>query len=343
VADPRFYTNRGPLPLAHVCAQIGLPVPNGAAENALVQDLATVESGGPRHLVFCATKASAKLLPQSRAGYCIAEAGLGVEQRDGMVLLNALSAVEAFAVVARLLYPDADLPAFGEEAVSPSARIGRGVALASGVTIGAGAEIGDGTQLGPNAVIGPGVAIGRDCRIGSSVSISHACLGDDVMVLPGAQIGQPGFGFTSGKIGHAKIPQLGRVIVQDHVEIGACTTIDRGALGDTVIGEGTKIDNLVQIGHNCVVGRHCIIVGQVGMSGSGELGEFVVLGGQAGLADHVRIGDGARLAARSAVVPGELPGGQDYGGAPAIPVREWRRQMAAFALLGRRRKKDEQR
>jgi UDP-3-O-[3-hydroxymyristoyl] glucosamine N-acyltransferase len=245
--------------------------------------------------------------------------------------------------VARLLYPDADLPVSGQEAVSPNARIGRGVALASGVTIGAGAEIGNGTRLGPNAVIGPGVAIGRDCRIGSNVSISHAYLGDDVMVLPGAQIGQPGFGFTSSRTGHAKIPQLGRVIVQDHVEIGACTTIDRGALGDTVIGEGTKIDNLVQIGHNCIVGRHCIIVGQVGMSGSSELGEFVVLGGQVGLADHVRIGDGARLAARSAMAPGELAGGQDYGGAPAIPVREWRRQMAAFALLGRRRKKDEQR
>jgi len=343
VADPRFYTNRGPLALARVCAKIRISVPDGAAENAAVQDFATVDSGGPHHMVFCATKANAKLLPQSRAGYCIAEASLGVEQRNGMLVLNVPSAAEAFATVARLLYPDDDLPAFGEDAVSPRARIGRGVAVASGVTIGAKAEIGDGTQLGPNAVIGPGVAIGRDCRIGSNVSLSHAYLGDEVMVLPGAQIGQPGFGFTSGRTGHAKVPQLGRVIVQDHVEIGACTTIDRGALGDTVIGEGTKIDNLVQIGHNCIVGRHCMIVGQVGMSGSSELGEFVVLGGQVGLADHVRIGDGARLAARSAMAPGDLPGGQDYVGAPAIPVREWRRQMAAFALLGRRRKKDEQR
>jgi UDP-3-O-[3-hydroxymyristoyl] glucosamine N-acyltransferase len=339
VADPRFYTDRGPLALARVCAQIGVAVPIDAQANAMVHDLATLEAGAPNHLAFCATKASAKLLPQSRAGYCIAEASLAVEPPNGMVLLSAPSAVAAFAAVARLLYSDTDLPTFERESISPSARLGNGVALASGVTIGAGAEIGDGTRLGPNAVIGHGVAIGRDCRIGSNVSISHAYIGDDVIILPGAQVGQPGFGFSSGRTGHAKIPQLGRVIIQDRVEIGACTTIDRGALGDTVIGEGTKIDNLVQIGHNCIIGRHCVIVGQVGISGSSELGEFVVLGGQVGLADHVRIGDGARLAARSAMAPGELPGGQDYGGVPAIPVREWRRQMAAFALLGRRRKK----
>jgi UDP-3-O-[3-hydroxymyristoyl] glucosamine N-acyltransferase len=307
----------------------------------MVRDVATLETGGPDHLVFCATRPSIKLLPQSRAGYCIADASLGVEPPNGMLLLTAPSALSAFAVVAGLLYPDADLPAFEEKRISASARIGSDVALGSGVIIGAGAVIGDGTRLGPNAVIGPGVAIGRNCQIGSNVSISHAYIGDDVMVLPGAQIGQPGFGFASGKTGHVKIPQLGRVIIQDRVEIGACTTVDRGALGDTMIGEGTKIDNLVQIGHNCMIGRHCVIVGQVGMSGSCELGDFVVLGGQVGLADHVKIGDGARLAARSGMAPGELPGGQDYGGAPAIPIREWRRQMAAFALLGRRRKKDD--
>jgi UDP-3-O-[3-hydroxymyristoyl] glucosamine N-acyltransferase len=208
------------------------------------------------------------------------------------------------------------------------------------VVIGPQVEVGEGTKIGPNAVIGPGVMIGRHCMIGANVTITHSYLGDKVVVLPGAQIGQGGFGFASSASGHAKVPQLGRVILQDRVEVGACTTIDRGALGDTVIGEGTKIDNLVQIGHNCRIGRHCIIVGQVGMSGSCELGDFVVLGGQVGLADHVQIGDGARLAARSAVAPGYLAGGADYGGAPAIPVKQWRRQMAAFALLGRRRKRD---
>ena len=187
-------------------------------------------------------------------------------------------------------------------------------------------------------MIGPGVAIGRNCEIGSNVSITHAYLGDSVIVLPGAQIGQPGFGFIPGPGGHAKMPQLGRVIIQDRVEIGACSTVDRGALDDTVIGEGTKIDNLVQIAHNCRIGRNCIVVAQVGMSGSCELGDFVVLGGQAGLADHAKIGDGARLAARAAAAPGVLEGGQDYGGVPAVPAREWRRQVAAVAMLGRRKR-----
>jgi UDP-3-O-[3-hydroxymyristoyl] glucosamine N-acyltransferase len=258
-----------------------------------------------------------------------------------MVLLRTASPTAAFAAAAELLYPEHGILHWDREPVSASAKLGKDVEIAPGAVIGPNAEIGDRTRIGPHAVIGSGVLLGSDCDIGAHATITHSYVGDGVSVLPGAQIGQPGFGFASGPSGHAKIPQLGRVIVQDKVEIGACTTIDRGALGDTIIGEGTKIDNLVQIGHNCQIGRHCIIVAQVGMSGSCELGDFVVLGGQAGLADHVKIGDRARLAARSAMAPGELPGGQDYGGAPAIPVREWRRQMAAYAMLGRRRKQNE--
>jgi len=225
-------------------------------------------------------------------------------------------------------------------AVDPSAKIGDGVRLSPGVVIGPNVEIGERTILGPNVVIGRGVAIGRDCEVGSNVSITHAYIGDGVVILPGAQIGQPGFGFASGASGHVKIPQIGRVLVQDRVEIGACATIDRGAIGDTVIGEGTKIDNLVQIGHNTHIGRHCVIVSQVGISGSCSIGDFVVIGGQAGIADHVTIGDGARLAARTGVFPGELKGGQDYGGVPARPVKEWLRDMVVLTKLSKAKKRD---
>jgi UDP-3-O-[3-hydroxymyristoyl] glucosamine N-acyltransferase len=240
-----------------------------------------------------------------------------------------------------LFYPESGLSVWDQKTpIDPSAKIAAGVSLAPGVVIGPDCEIGERTRVGANTVIARGVMIGRDCEIGSNVTISHAYLGDGVVVFPGAQLGQPGFGFASAAAGHLKIPQLGRVIVQDKVEIGACTTIDRGALGDTVIGEGTKIDNLVQIGHNTRTGRHCVIVAQVGISGSCELGDFVVLGGQAGVADHARIGDGARIAAKSGVTPGELPGGQDYGGVPARLMKNWRRELAAVALLARRRKQD---
>jgi UDP-3-O-[3-hydroxymyristoyl] glucosamine N-acyltransferase len=340
VADPRFYTNRGPLRLAEICARTGIPLP-AEAQDAWVADLATLESGAASHLVFCAGKQAGRQLAQSNAGFAFVETNLETEAPNSMVVLWTPSPSDAFAAAARLFYPENGLGAWDQkETISRSARIGEGTSIAPGAVIGAGAEIGDRTRIGPNVAIGPGVCVGRDCEIGSNATITHSLVGDEVLVLAGAQIGGPGFGFASGARGHAKVPQLGRVILQDRVEVGACTTIDRGALSDTVIGEGTKIDNLVQIGHNCRIGRHCIIVGQVGISGSCELGDFVVLGGQVGLADHVRIGDGARLAARSAMAPGELPGGQDYGGAPPLPIREWRRQMAAIARLTRQRKQN---
>ena len=258
-----------------------------------------------------------------------------------MVAIPCASAHHAFAAALNLFYPDAAMAAWPQNgAIDPSAKIGDGVTLAPGVIIGPHVEIGDGARVGPSTVIGRGVTVGRDCQIGSNVSITHAHIGDGVVVLPGSQIGQPGFGFASGPGGHIKIPQIGRVIVQDKVEIGACTTIDRGALGDTVIGEGTKIDNLVQIGHNTHIGRHCMIVSQVGISGSCEIGDFVVMGGQVGIADHVTIGDGARLAARTGVIPGKLAGGQDYGGLPARPVKDWLRESVALTKLAKEKKQD---
>jgi UDP-3-O-[3-hydroxymyristoyl] glucosamine N-acyltransferase len=279
---------------------------------------------------------------QSRAEFCFVphDAVLPGASTETTVL-RCESPQHAFALAAGLFYPESEWPQWpSEDLVDSTAEIEKGVLLGPGVVVGPHAEIGSGTRIGPNTVLGRGVAIGRNCAIGSNVSIVCSYVGDEVMILPGAQIGQPGFGFASAANGHTKIPQLGRVIIQDRVEIGAATTIDRGALGDTVVGEGTKIDNLVQIGHNTRIGRHCIIVAQSGISGSCELGDFVVLGGQAGVADHVKIGDGARLAARCAAVPGELPGGQDYGGVPARPMKQWARELVAISQLARRRRQD---
>jgi len=338
MADPRFYDNRGPFVLADVCARAAVLLPEGIEGGSNIADLATLEGAGPQHLTFCTAKVPAGL----GAGYCFVTAAKERPPWEGPTLLLPCASVQhAFAAVAGLFYPEHGLARWTQDFdIHPDALIEENVRLAPGVTIGPRAEIGSGTRIGPNTTIGRGVAIGRDCEIGSHVGIAFACLGDGVLVLPGAQIGQPGFGFAGSAEGHAKIPQLGRVIVQDRVEIGACTTIDRGSLGDTVIGEGTKIDNLVQIGHNTKIGRHCVIVAQTGISGSCELGDFVVLGGQSGVADHARIGDRARLAARGAFAPGDYAGDQDYGGVPAKPMNQWRREVAAVAILARRRKKD---
>lgn len=340
MADPRFYVNKGPFTLGEICARIGIEVPKDRALDTLIADVASLSGAGPQHLTFLSGSKASEQFLHSRAGYCFMTKAVSVAHMpNGMTPLYVDSVQHAFVQAAALFYPDHIQVTWPQQApIDLSARLGRDVMLGPGVVVGAGAEIGDGTRIGPNTVIGPGVSIGRNCNIGANVTITHSYIGDEVLILHGAQIGQPGFGFASSEKGHQKIPQLGRVIIQDRVEIGSCTTVDRGALGDTVIGEGTKIDNLVQIGHNNHIGRHDMIVGQVGISGSCELGDFVVLGGQVGLADHVRIGHGARFAARSGVPPGDYDG-QDWGGAPPLPVREWRRQLAAIALLTKRRKK----
>ncbi len=344
MADPRFYDNRGPFTLLELCEAVKVALPASADGRAKILDLASLAGAGPDHLTFFAGATHGGDLAQTGAGFCFvpAKTARPLQVRSGLTALPCASVQHAFAVAARMFYPDSGLVAWSQQApIDPSAKIGANVVLGPGVVVGPHAEIGEGTRIGPNTVVGRGVGVGRGCEIGSNCTIANAYIGDEVLILPGAQIGQPGFGFASGPNGHLKIPQLGRVIVQDRVEIGACTTIDRGALGDTVIGEGTKLDNLIQIGHNTHIGRHGIVVSQTGIAGSCELGDFVVIGPQVGLADHVKIGSGARIAARSASQQGvEVPGGQDYGGAPLKPVREWIREIHALTNLAKKPKRD---
>jgi UDP-3-O-[3-hydroxymyristoyl] glucosamine N-acyltransferase len=340
MADPRFFKNHGPFTLARICEKTGIALAgDGAFE---IFDLAGLAAAGPQHLTFFSGAASQReAFAASQAGVCLVpQAGKRPGAPAGMIVVETASVSRAFASIAALFYPEHSQPRWQQtEAVSSKARLGSGVELAPGVVIGADAEIGDGTRLGPGTVIGPGVTIGRHCEIGANVTISHAYIGDRVTILPGAHIGQPGFGFATTGEDYLKIPQLGRVIVQDDVEIGSATTIDRGALGDTVIGEGSKLDNLIMIAHNCQIGRHCVIAGQTGLAGSVVLEDGVVLAGQVGLGDHTRVGAKARMGARagtgSAIF---LEGGQDYGGAPAKPVREWARELHAVTRLAKQRK-----
>lgn len=343
MADPRFYANQGPFSVGELCSAVSGSLDPGGDPATLVHDLASLNGAGPQHLAFCeGSKAAREALSRSSAGFCLVSRALAqtIEGASASLIVVA-DPLAAFAAAARLFYPDHEQVAWSQQtAVDPTADIGTDVMLGPGVVVGPGAQIGAGSRIGPGSVIGRGVAIGRNAQIGSQVTLSHSYVGDQVLILPGARIGQPGFGFVSGPKGHAKIPQLGRVIIQDNVEIGANVTIDRGALGDTVIGEGTKIDNLVQIGHNSRIGRHCVIVSQAGLSGSVELGDYVILGGQVGIADHAQIGDGARIAAKAGVPSGTYPGGRDYGGFPLRPIIQWRREVATLALLAKRRKRD---
>jgi UDP-3-O-[3-hydroxymyristoyl] glucosamine N-acyltransferase len=334
MADPRFYDNRGPFPLAALCSKARLECPGNADQGALVFDVAGLTQAGPLHLSFFESARAKVDFAATKAGWCVvndaAIAGSGPKET---VLLQAASVGRAFAEIAALFYPEHELDMWAQSAaIHPTARIGEGVVLAPGAVIGPDVEIGERTRVGSHSVVGRGVRIGRDCQIGPHVSIQYSLLGDSIVIQPGAVIGGSGFGFASAADGHWKIPQLGRVIVQDGVEIGANSTVDRGAIADTVIGEGSKIDNLVQIGHNTVIGRHCVLAGQVGISGSVVLGDFVILGGKVGITDHVTLGDRVRVAAMSGIGT-NLEAGQDYGGIPARPAGQWKREAAALAQL----------
>lgn len=332
MADPRFYDNRGPFRLSEICLPAQIEG-DWTGASGLVFDVASLGDAGPPHITFCDMRRVTGPVVTS-AGWCIAPPGARPVAET--VMLPSSRALASFAIVAAMFYPQHEA-GFSEQdtPIHSSAKLGARVVVSPGVVIGPGAEIGDDARIGPNAVIGRGVTVGRRCEIGAHAVIGFAYLGDDVVVQPGGVIGASGFGFSSGPQGHGKIPQLGRVIIQDRVEIGANSTVDRAALGDTVIGEGSKIDNLVQIGHNARIGRHCVIAGQAGLSGSATLGDFVAVGGKSGVADHVKIGDGARLAGLTGVAH-DLTGGQDYGGIPARPIRQWHRQTAYLSRMTRR-------
>lgn len=342
MTEPTFFPRAAGLSAGEIAALAGVPPPQGW--EVTVDGVASLEQAGPRDLAYMDNARYQEALAGTRAGLCLVSPRFAERVPPRTRSLVVPEPYRAYSAVLARLYPSALRPgsAFGASGVSPGsyvhprAMLEDAVVVDPAAVIGPGAEIGSGTVIGAGAVIGPGVRIGRNCSIGPQATLQHALVGDRVIVHPGARIGQDGFGYALGKGRHVKVAQIGRVVIQDDVEIGANTTIDRGATRDTVIGEGTKIDNLVQIAHNVVIGRHCIIVSQTGISGSATLEDYVVLAGQVGVVGHLRIGAGSQIAG-SSNVNRDVPPGSRWGGTPAKPVREWFREMTTLKRLAGRR------
>jgi UDP-3-O-[3-hydroxymyristoyl] glucosamine N-acyltransferase len=347
VPDPVFFEPAAELTLAEVAALVDAPL---APEHGVkpVRGLAAIDRAKADELTFLENPHYLEALTRTRALACLVAERHAARVPDGVVALVVRDPYRSFARVAGALFPAALLlsSACGTQGVSPgshvdaTARLETGVTVDPGAVIGPDAEIGSGTLIAANAVIGPSVRIGRDCSVGAGASVTHALIGNRVILHAGVRVGQDGFGFAMGAQGHLKMPQIGRVIIQDDVEIGANTTVDRGANRDTMIGEGTKIDNLVQIAHNVVIGRHCVIAGQVGISGSVTLEDFVVLAGHVGVVGHLRIGAGAQIAGASNIKD-NVPAGARWGGTPARPIRDWARELQLIAILAKRWKRGE--
>lgn len=338
MADPRFFSVSGPFSLKELADIAGGTLSDGADGEARFSDVAPLDEASATHISFLDNRRYVESYRQSNAGACIVDPGLASKAPVGMHLVLMDDPYRGYARVARAFYPLAKIEEHisANSSINESAEIGAGCRIDPGVVIGAGARIGPQCWIGANTVIGQGVTIGDDSRIGPNVTLDYAVIGSQVIVHTGVRIGQDGFGFAMGPQGHLKVPQLGRVIVEDDVEIGANSTIDRGTGPDTVIGAGTKIDNLVQIGHNVRLGRACVVVAQVGISGSTSIGDFAAIGGQVGIAGHLQIGAGTQIAAQSGVMRNIDPG-QKIGGSPTQPFREWMRGIAAIEKMSKKK------
>ncbi|TCH97656.1 UDP-3-O-(3-hydroxymyristoyl)glucosamine N-acyltransferase [Roseococcus sp. SYP-B2431] len=332
-ADARFFGYAGPLPLTTIAAAAG-GVVHGHSER-LFAGVGSLEAATPDEVSFCEAPRYVTALRATRAGAVLVPEALANQVPEGCVAITCSAPAAAFGKVAVLFHPRPRPQA----RIDPSAILGPDVVIGEGAeigpmsVIGAGARIGDGCLIGPLVTVGPGVVLGARCVLHSHASISHAICAEGVVLHPGARVGQEGFGFAVTPDGRFETaPQLGLVELGRGVEIGANSCVDRGTLANTVLGEGTRLDNLVQVGHNVRTGRGCIMVAQVGVSGSTVMGDYVSAGGQAGFSGHLSIGSRARIGAQAGVIQ-DLPAEAEVFGTPAVPVREAFRSLRVLRRL----------
>lgn len=338
--DPRFFDFAGRMPLKNLVLLTGAKLRMQSDSLREIKGIAPLDKATTDDLSFFDNRKYRDMFLGSGAGACFVRPEDAELAPITMAVLIHDNPYYAYAISADALYPRPIIKSrISDEAfIHETAKIGAACEIRAGAVIGPNVEIGSRCLIEANAVIDRGVKIGNDCRIGSCVSISHSILGNRISVYPGARIGQDGFGYALSAQGHVKVPQLGRVLIEDDCEIGANSTIDRGSGPDTIIGKGCIIDNLVQVAHNVVLGPGCVLVAQSGVAGSSQLGMGVVLAAQSGVAGHLKVGKGVRIGAQSGIMR-DAEAGEELVGSPAVPKRQFFRQYAWVEKMAKLRQK----
>ena len=319
MADSRFHKNAGPFTIKNIANVAGCTIEIGDGDT-IIHDVAPLKTASSGQISFLDNVKYNKDLANTLASACIIHPKMVEFAPKGVICLVTDTPYKAYAKTAAMFYPQQQSPVNGDVKIHPTAYVSDKAIVHDSVVIEA------------NSVIGDGVEIGEKSYIGTHVSITHSIIGNNVRIHNGARIGQDGFGFAIDHTGAMPVPQLGRVIIEDHVNIGSNTCIDRGSGPDTIIGTGTTIDNLVQIAHNVVIGKGCVITSQVGISGSTKIDNYCVFGGQSGVAGHLHIGAGSQIGAQSGVTK-DIAAGSKMMGFPARPIREFWRDMAQIKKL----------
>lgn len=334
MADQNFHHKTPSKTLAELAELSGATLHRDSDADLMIDDVVPLKDAAEGQISFLDNVKYKDDFKSTKAGACIVSKKMIEHAPDGVALLISSHPYKSYALIAQAFYPE-DYPESNISAgahVDPTASIAKGCIIEAGATIGAGVKLDEGCWIGANAVLDTNVELGKKCRIGANATVSHAIIGDNTRLYPGVRVGQDGFGFAIDPAGHVKVPQLGRVLIGDNVEIGANTCIDRGAGPDTVIGSGTWIDNLVQIAHNVKIGRGCVIIAQSGIAGSTTLEDYAVIAAQVGVAGHLTVGMGAQVGAQSGVMK-DVPAGLKVLGTPAVPAKEYMRQVATVKKM----------